>query len=148
VTTVLVVDDDQDIRWLTKTILGGRFDVVEAASGVAALDVLRGGEPIEVVILDVQMPELDGWDTLAAIRGDPEWSRLPVVLCSVKSEAPDARRAWRLGCDALIGKPFAIDELESAVIEVLERSESDRVRQREVALAALDEQDPERETSR
>jgi CheY-like chemotaxis protein len=147
-TKVLVVDDDRDIRWLTRTILGGRFDVVEAASGTAALDVLESDQPIDAVVLDVQMPELDGWDTLAAIRSDPNWSTLPVVLCSVKSETPDARRAWQLGCDALIGKPFAIDELEMAVVEVLQRSEPDRIRQREMALAALDEQDAGQERAR
>ena len=147
-TKVLVVDDDPDIRWLTRTILGGRFDVLEAASGTGALDVLAGAESIDAVVLDIQMPELDGWDTLAAIRNDPKWSTLPVVLCSVKSEVPDARRAWQLGCDALIGKPFAIDELEMAVVEVLERSETERVRQRERALAALDDHDAGWETSR
>jgi CheY-like chemotaxis protein len=146
-TKVLVVDDDADIRWLTRTILADRFDVVEAASGIAALDVLGADQPIDAVVLDVQMPELDGWDTLAAIRGDPRWSTLPVVLCSVKSEAPDARRAWQLGCDALIGKPFAIDELETAVIDVLDRSADDRVRQRERALAALDDLEAGREAS-
>lgn len=147
-TTVLVVDDDPDIRWLTRTILGGRFEMLEAASGRAALDVLGRAQSIDAVVLDVQMPELDGWDTLAAIRSDPRWSTVPVVLCSVKSEAPDARRAWQLGCDALIGKPFAIDELEMAVVEVLERNASERVRQRELALAALDDHDAGWKTSR
>lgn len=147
-TKVLVVDDDSDIRWLTRTILSERFDVVEAASGTAALDVLGREVSIDAVVLDVQMPELDGWDTLAAIRSDPMWSSLPVVLCSVKSEMPDARRAWQLGCDALIAKPFAIDELESAVVEVLDRRGTDRARYRELALAALDDQDAGRKASR
>jgi len=147
-TKVLVVDDDPDIRWLTRTILSDRFDVLEAASGRAALDVLGHEMSIDAVVLDVQMPELDGWDTLAAIRNDPVWSSLPVVLCSVKSEEPDARRAWQLGCDALVGKPFAIDDLETTVIEVLERSGTDRLRQRELALAALDDQDGGRKASR
>ena len=141
---VLVVDDDADIRWLTRTILSGRFEVIEAANGTAALQVLGESEALDAVVLDVQMPELDGWDTLAAIRRDPKWSSLPVVLCSVKSEAPDARRAWELGCDAVIGKPFAIDELESTVVEVLNRSADDRASLRHQALAALDEHDAER----
>ena len=144
-TKVLVVDDDADIRWLTRTILSDRFEVVEAASGTAALQVLGESPGMDVVVLDVQMPELDGWDTLAAIRQDPKWSELPVVLCSVKSEAPDARRAWELGCDAVIGKPFAIDDLETTVLDVLDRSADDRNRLREVALAALDEHDAQRE---
>jgi CheY-like chemotaxis protein len=144
-TKVLVVDDDADIRWLTRTILGGRFDVLEAATGTEALRVLGQGEAVDAVVLDVQMPELDGWDTLVMIRKDPKWSELPVILCSVKSEAPDARRAWELGCDAVIGKPFAIDDLEETVVDVLGRSVDDRTRMREVALAALDEHDAQRE---
>lgn len=145
---VLVVDDDADIRWLTRTILGGRFDILEAATGTAALRVLDEADALDAMVLDVQMPELDGWDTLAAIRKDSKWSNLPVVLCSVKSEVPDARRAWELGCDAVIGKPFAIDELELTVIEVIERTPADRSRWREVALAALDEHDAQREAPR
>lgn len=145
---VLVVDDDADIRWLTRTILGGRFDILEAATGTAALRVLDEADALDAMVLDVQMPELDGWDTLAAIRKDSKWSNLPVVLCSVKSEVPDARRAWELGCDAVIGKPFAIDELELTVIEVIERTPADRSRWREVALAALDEHDAQREAQR
>lgn len=147
-TKVLVVDDDADIRWLTRTILGGRFEILEAATGTAALRVLDEPGAVDAVVLDVQMPELDGWDTLAAIRKDPKWSDLPVILCSVKSEAPDARRAWELGCDAVIGKPFAIDELEHTVIDVIGRTPEDRSRRRDVALAALDEQDAQREARR
>jgi two-component system OmpR family response regulator len=119
---ILVVDDDPDIRQLVAELLRlTGFEPATAGSGVEALTYLqRPGEELPaLVLLDVQMPELDGWDTLRRIRADPTLGDLPVVLCTVKSGPVDLALGWALGCDGYIVKPFAIGDLVAEVDAVL-----------------------------
>jgi CheY-like chemotaxis protein len=110
--TALVVDDNADVRLLLATVLGTRgFRVVEAADGGQALGLAEQADPPDVVVLDVQMPDFDGWETLAALRASPRFADVPVVLCTVKSSAADRLRAWKLGCDGYLVKPFDIHDL-------------------------------------
>jgi len=136
----LLVDDSADIRLLMATMLrAGGFDVDEAADGVDALAALDRPPPPDVVVLDVQMPTLDGWATLAAIRGGGETAGLPVVLCTVRASAADRAKAWELGCDGYVVKPFDIDVVVSEVRAALDRAASDRSafrRQQLLGLAA------------
>jgi CheY-like chemotaxis protein len=123
----MTVDDADDLRALVRTVLESNdFDVIEAASGRAALDLLAAGIHPDVIVLDVQMPDLDGWDTLAAIRADPGTAEVAVVLCTVRAAQADIDRGWRLGCDGFLPKPFAIDQLARTVLEVSGRSVDER----------------------
>ena len=127
--TALVVDDNEDVRLLLATVLGsGGYDVVEAASGDEALAMTRTASVPDVIVLDVQMPVLDGWDTLAGIRASSRFGDVPVVLCTVKSSAPDRMRGWKLGCDGYLVKPFDIEELlhevENAIAQRAARKET------------------------
>ena len=134
----LIVDDASDIRMLVRSVLRGRgFEVTEAANGFEALKVLASSERPDVIVLDVQMPELDGWDTLAAIRRDDSTVHIPVILCTVRSQPADAERAWLLGCDGFVSKPFPIDVLASQVLAVCDRSVDERVADRERNLAII-----------
>jgi DNA-binding response OmpR family regulator len=130
-TQVLVVDDDDDIRLLVAELLRlTGYEVVAASSGVQALELLAAGTRPDLVLLDVQMPELDGWDTLRTIRGTEAVADLPVVLCTVKSGPVDTALGWSLGCDGYVVKPFAIDALVEEVEGVLGRSVEERRRLR------------------
>jgi DNA-binding response OmpR family regulator len=135
----LVVDDDDDIRLLVGDVLQrGGFEVDEAANGRLALRALTSGGVLpDVVVLDVQMPELDGWETLAAIRRDDRTSDVRVIMCTVRAQPADAARAWQLGCDGYLSKPFSISELRAEVIAVCERTESERLEHRAERVAAL-----------
>lgn len=126
--TVLVVDDAADVRLLARAVLTrSRFTVLEATGGREALAVLRRAEPpVDVVVLDVQMPDMDGWDTLAAMRADPAMAEVPVVLCTVKAHVRDLRHAWELGSDGYLNKPFSIADLTDAVRVVLARPPEQR----------------------
>lgn len=140
--TILVVDDDPDIRQLVSELLRlSGWEATTACSGVEALELLVGGraEIPSLVLLDVQMPELDGWDTLRAIRSRPTLEELPVVLCTVKSGPTDTALGWTLGCDGYIVKPFAITDLVREVEAVLATDAAGRVARREAALRALRE---------
>jgi len=134
----LVVDDAADIRLLIRGLLGGHgFEVREVADGTEALAALADDPLPDVVVLDVQMPELDGWDTLAAIRGEPRTASLPVVLCTVRSQRADLSRGWRLGCDAFVVKPFSADDLVAAVAAACDGDEEQRAARRRSQLEAV-----------
>lgn len=108
-TRVLVVDDAADLRLLIRGVLSqSGMEVTEAASGSEALRRFEECRP-DVVILDVQMPDMDGWETLRTIRGMD--GDVAVILCTVKASPADAVRGWDLGCDAYVRKPFDIHEL-------------------------------------
>jgi len=137
----LVVDDAPDIRLLAELVLSmAGFTVTTASSGKDALRQLAGDLP-DIVVLDVQMPELDGWETLSHLRADPRTADLPVVLCTVKGLPGDTLKGWSLGCDGYLGKPFDIRLLVDEVQRVLgrdwvERETVRRLRTAELARAA------------
>ncbi|HEX9234932.1 MAG TPA: response regulator [Actinomycetota bacterium] len=117
---VLVVDDERDVRELIGRVLAlAGMEVRMAADGLEALEALRTGELPDALVMDIQMPNLDGWATLEAIRGDPETRDVPVVLCTVKGSRADVERGWALGCDAYLTKPFDIDVLVGTVQGIL-----------------------------
>jgi DNA-binding response OmpR family regulator len=123
--SVLVVDDDPDVRALVSTLLGrAGYLVAEAPDGRAALKALYGQRP-DLVVLDVNMPDLDGWATLERIR---ELSNVPVVMLSARGEELEKVRALRAGADDYVTKPFGRQELLARVESVLRRAPSRQVR--------------------
>ncbi len=117
--SVLVVDDDADVRALVSTLLGrAGYLVAEAPDGRAALKALYGQRP-DLVVLDVNMPDLDGWATLERIR---ELSDVPVVMLSARGEELEKVRALRAGADDYVTKPFGRQELLARVESVLRRT--------------------------
>ncbi|MDQ6928136.1 MAG: response regulator [Actinomycetota bacterium] len=123
----MVVDDAPDIRRLLDLVLSmAGYSVVEAASGVDAVRLLRDDPLPDVVLLDVQMPDLDGWETLERVRADPRTARLPVILCTVKGMAQDNLRAWSQGCDGFVTKPVDLTDLVAQVERVLALDDSGR----------------------
>ncbi len=111
---VLVVDDEPDMLLLSRVILeGAGWQVTEAASGEAALGRLAGGERPDVLLLDVRMPGIDGWEVLRELN--EHGCRMPVVMFSAHTEAGAERRAMDEGCRAYLRKPFEPAELITAV---------------------------------
>ena len=108
---VLVVDDDRSIlETMTDLLQGEGYHVVTAADGLDALDLLRGAN-VSVVLLDMRMPRMDGWEFARTAR--ERGSHVPIV---VMTAANDARRwAQEIGADAYIAKPFDIDKLLALV---------------------------------
>ena len=137
-TKALVVDDAPDIRLLADLVLSmAGFTVTAAASGREALGVLAAGDLPDIVLLDVQMPDVDGWETLSRVRADRRTRHLPVVLCTVKGLPEDALKGWTLGCDGYLGKPFDIGGLVSELQGVLQRDPPTRESLRRDKIAQL-----------
>ncbi|HZU79783.1 MAG TPA: response regulator [Acidimicrobiales bacterium] len=139
---LLVIDDTDDIRLLLHAVLKrAGFEVTEAANGGEALEILRRDTGFDAIVLDIQMPDMDGWEVLARIRADSEVAHIPVVLCTVKSQIDDSRRGWELGADGFLRKPFSIADVPYEVQAVLGLSADERERRRKQAVAALAEGD-------
>ena len=116
---ILVVDDDADIRGLLKELLDRRgFAVTEARDGQEALRAFYEERP-DLVVLDIQMPVLDGWKTLERIR---ELSDVPVVMLTARSSELEKTRGLRGGADDYVTKPFGRQELLARVDALLRRT--------------------------
>ena len=116
---ILVVDDDEDIRGLVRELLERRgFAVGEAVDGKQALQVFYEARP-DLVLLDVNMPGLDGWATLERIR---ELSDVPVIMLTARSEELEKTRGLRAGADDYVTKPFGRQELLARVEALLRRA--------------------------
>jgi DNA-binding response OmpR family regulator len=116
---ILVVDDDEDIRMLLRELLQrAGFEVLEEGNGRSALRAFHTARP-DLVLLDVAMPELSGWETLERIR---ELSDVPVLMLTAKDAEADRVRGLRSGADDYVTKPFARDELLARVEALLRRA--------------------------
>src|SRR3954469_6347275 len=117
--SVLVVDDDGDVRALVAELLTrAGYDVTQATNGREALKLFFDERP-DLVLLDISMPELDGWATLERIR---ELSDVPVVMLSALGAELEKVRALRAGADDYVTKPFGRQELLARVETVLRRA--------------------------
>jgi DNA-binding response OmpR family regulator len=123
--SVLVIDDDADIRGLLRERLGrAGYRVVESANGREGLRALYASTP-DLVLLDVSMPELDGWQTLDRIR---DVSEVPVIMLTARAAELEKVRGLKAGADDYVTKPFGRQELLARVEAHLRRS-GDRVEQ-------------------
>jgi DNA-binding response OmpR family regulator len=118
VTSVLVVDDEPDIALICKLALSlAGFDVEECGSGTAALEYLDAKTP-DVVLLDLRLPDLSGWEVLDRLREKGRLDQLRVILFSAHASA--AQSAVEAGCVSFISKPFTPDELVAHVTAAAE----------------------------
>lgn len=118
---VLVVDDNPDLRVIIRRLLEKQgFVVREAGSGRRALEQLKSEIP-DVVLLDVMMPEMSGFEVLELIRNDPATSRLPVIMVTAKNEDNDVLSGYQSGADYYLTKPYTPDHLLYSIGLVLAR---------------------------
>jgi DNA-binding response OmpR family regulator len=108
---ILVVDDEDDILQFLELVLREKgYDVVTAASGQEALTRAQIEKP-DLVLLDIMMPQMDGWEVLKLLRVDDETSQIPVAMLSARTEAKDRVQGLQEGAIDYICKPFALQEL-------------------------------------
>ena len=117
---ILVVDDEARMRKLVKDFLVNKgFSVIEAANGEEAVDIFFAQKDIALILLDVMMPKMDGWEVLKTIR---KYSQVPVMMLTARSEERDELQGFALGVDEYISKPFSPKILVARVDAILRRS--------------------------
>lgn len=117
---ILVVDDERRMRKLVRDFLVKKdFDVLEAGDGEEALDIFYEEKNIALIILDVMMPKMNGWEVCREIR---EISRVPIIMLTAKGEESDELMGFELGVDEYISKPFSPKILVARVEAILRRT--------------------------
>ncbi|UOG92464.1 MAG: Hpt domain-containing protein [Candidatus Thiothrix sulfatifontis] len=116
---VLVVDDSITVRRVTEKFLNSReYTVLTAKDGMEALERIAEFQP-NAVLLDIEMPRMDGFELLGHLRRDPQWARLPVIMISSRTAQKHREHAGSLGATGFLGKPYQNDVLLDALQEVL-----------------------------
>ncbi len=117
---ILVVDDESRMRKLVRDFLvKSNYEVVEAEDGNAALDIFFEQKDIALIILDVMMPKMDGWEVCREIRS---YSKVPIIMLTAKSDERDELQGFQLGVDEYISKPFSPKILVARVEAILRRT--------------------------
>jgi two-component system response regulator VicR len=115
---ILVVDDEPDILELIKDILKSKYEVYTAKNVKEAVSTLEKVK-IDLIILDIMMPQIDGWDFLWMIRGSEKYREIPVIIVTARADAEDKLIGLKEGVKDYIVKPFLPNELINRVEEIL-----------------------------
>jgi two-component system alkaline phosphatase synthesis response regulator PhoP len=134
---VLVVDDEPDVLLLCRVNLEFEgYDVVEAADGQQAMEKVAEYRP-DVILLDVMMPRMDGWQVLSALKADEAYRDIPVVMLTAKVQDADQIRGWSSGVAEYITKPFSPLSLSQVIRDVLANDPDEEERRRRLILEKL-----------
>ena len=134
---ILVVDDEARMRKLVRDFLVKKgFEVMEAADGEEAVDTFYEHKDISLLILDVMMPKMDGWQVVREIR---QYYKVPIIMLTAKSEEQDELQGFELGVDEYISKPFSPKILVARVEAILRRANVLEDEVKEVAGIVIDQ---------
>ncbi len=134
---VLVIDDEPDVLLLCRVNLEFEgYEVVGATDGVEGLEAARRVMP-DIVLCDVMMPRMDGWQVLAAIKEDPRTADIPVIMLTARALEADQIRGWSGGAADYITKPFSPLQLSAVVADVIGNDPLEEERRRRDILGKL-----------
>jgi|Deesub1362A_J573_1020465.scaffolds.fasta_scaffold06510_3 DNA-binding response OmpR family regulator len=121
---ILIIDDEPEIITLTRMMLQkAGYEVIEAESGKEGLEILEK-DKIDLVLLDVVMPGMNGWEVCRKIKADEKLRQIPVVMFTVYDSREDIIRSHECGADAYLSKPFDREELLDVVRRLLRRRDN------------------------
>lgn len=112
--TVLIVEDNADLLAFIARLLGGEYRILTAADGVLGLEKARS-EDVDLIVSDVLMPGMNGYELCAAVKGDPELSHIPFVILTAKTMDIDQIEGYAQGADAYVSKPFNPEVLQAII---------------------------------
>ena len=121
---ILLVDDEQDQIFGIKTALEetykGEFEIIPAETGQKCISLLNEGAAPDLILLDIMMPEMSGWEVYDKIRDNPQWRHIPIVFLTARTDRIAENAGEFLG-DDYIEKPVEIDQLKKRINSVLEK---------------------------
>jgi two-component system chemotaxis response regulator CheY len=119
---ILIVEDSTTTRSLIKAViedLGDDFDAYEAQTGFEALKLLPS-EPFDLIITDINMPDINGLELISFVKSNEAYSHIPMIIVSTERSEEDRKRGISLGADAYITKPFKAEELQKEIKRILD----------------------------
>ena len=119
---ILVVDDEENVRRLLRSMLGNKYIVLEAKDGEVAIDIARSQKP-DFILMDIMMPNMDGYTACHTIKQDPVTKTIPVVMLTAAGQELNKKLAQEMGADGYITKPFGLLELLNTVERFLTNPE-------------------------
>ncbi len=117
--TILVVEDNVELLMLMKQLLQQRYHVLTASNGIEALQVV-GAHDIDLVVSDVMMPEMGGNELTTQLKQNPDYSHLPVILLTARTQEEDRKESLLIGADDYITKPFRMGDLQLRINNIIE----------------------------
>jgi CheY-like chemotaxis protein len=115
---VLIVDDEPNVRRLSRTILSKKFDVFEAENGIQAIEMAKAQKP-DIILMDMMMPKMDGLTACQAIRNDPEIKSIPIIMVTAVGFELNMKLSQQMGSNGYLTKPFSPQELIEKTTQVL-----------------------------
>ena len=120
---ILLVDDDTDILYAVKIgleKLSDGYEVTGVNGGMECFEFLKKGDRPDIILLDIMMPEIDGWQVFAKLKENPEWREIPIVFLTAKIDEY-SKGFGKLSADDYIEKPFEIEDLKERINKILDR---------------------------
>jgi two-component system cell cycle response regulator DivK len=116
---ILVVEDQEDNRQILRDLLGSvGYDMIEAGDGLAALAAVKARRP-DLILMDIQLPLLDGYEATRRIKADPDLRDIPIIVVTSYALSGDEAKARAAGCDAYVTKPYSPRQLLAKIKEFL-----------------------------
>jgi two-component system cell cycle response regulator DivK len=116
---ILVVEDQEDNRQILRDLLGSvGYDMIEAGDGLAALAAVKARRP-DLILMDIQLPLLDGYEATRRIKADPDLKDIPIIVVTSYALSGDEAKARAAGCDAYVTKPYSPRQLLAKIKEFL-----------------------------
>lgn len=118
--SILIVEDSSTTRALIRAVIEemGDFTIIEAGSGFEALKLLPA-QPINIIITDVNMPDINGLELISFIKNNPRYNHIPLIIVSTERSEEDKKRGISLGAMAYITKPFKAQELQETIKQAM-----------------------------
>lgn len=119
----MLVDDNTDLTHVVKRRLeklDSNYEVISANSGKECFELLKEGEIPDLILLDIMMPDIDGWDIFAKIKENPSWREISIVFLTAKTD-PYSKAFGKIPAQSYIEKPFEIPELKERIDKLLSR---------------------------
>lgn len=118
---LLVVDDDYALRELIDFTLAESYDVLKAENAEQAYALVHGEQP-DAIVLDIMMPNIDGYEVCRKLKSDPKTQHIPIIMLTAKHEMDDLKEAIKVGADEYITKPFEPDFLKKRIDGLFEKT--------------------------